>query len=55
MQVRGQKKEQKKLKANKQEVEIRQGMTAAALAAAMNKDFGEAALVGRRGHGGFGL
>ncbi|KAF6734251.1 Translation initiation factor IF-2, mitochondrial [Oryzias melastigma] len=38
-QVRGQKKEQKKLKANKQEVEIRQGMTAAALAAAMNKDF----------------
>ncbi|MED6243324.1 hypothetical protein ATANTOWER_018445, partial [Ataeniobius toweri] len=42
-QVKGQKKEQKKQNPNpkmdKQEVEIRQGMTAEALAAAMNKDF----------------
>ncbi|XP_047221234.1 translation initiation factor IF-2, mitochondrial isoform X2 [Girardinichthys multiradiatus] len=42
-QVKGQKKEQKKKNPNpkmdKQEVEIRQGMTAEALAAAMNKDF----------------
>lgn len=42
-QVKGQKKDQKnqkiKPKADKQEVEIRQGMTAAALAEAMNKDF----------------
>ncbi|PWA28194.1 hypothetical protein CCH79_00020513 [Gambusia affinis] len=38
-QVKGQRKEQKKLKVDKQEVEIRQGMTAAALAAAMNRDF----------------
>lgn len=41
VQVKGQRKEQKKLKVDKQEVEIRQGMTAAALAAAMNRDFGE--------------
>uniref|UniRef100_A0A669BTM8 Translation initiation factor IF-2, mitochondrial n=1 Tax=Oreochromis niloticus TaxID=8128 RepID=A0A669BTM8_ORENI len=43
MQVKGQKKDQKtqkvKPKVYKQEVEIRQGMTAAALAEAMNKDF----------------
>ncbi|KAK5608234.1 hypothetical protein CRENBAI_002212 [Crenichthys baileyi] len=42
-QVKGQRKEQKKQNPNpkmdKQEVEIRQGMTAEALAAAMNKDF----------------
>ncbi|XP_014865598.1 PREDICTED: translation initiation factor IF-2, mitochondrial isoform X1 [Poecilia mexicana] len=42
-QVKGQRKEQKKPnlkpKVDKQEVEIRQGMTAAALAAAMNRDF----------------
>uniref|UniRef100_A0A3P9MQN7 Translation initiation factor IF-2, mitochondrial n=1 Tax=Oryzias latipes TaxID=8090 RepID=A0A3P9MQN7_ORYLA len=38
-QVRKGQKEQKKPKVDKQEVEIRQGMTAAALAAAMNKDF----------------
>ncbi|XP_008303612.1 translation initiation factor IF-2, mitochondrial [Stegastes partitus] len=42
-QVRGQKQEHSnpkgKLKVDKQEVEIRQGMTAAALAEAMNKDF----------------
>lgn len=42
-QVKGQRKDQKnqnlKPKADKQEVEIRQGMTAAALAAAMNRDF----------------
>lgn len=30
-----------KAKLDKQEVEIRQGMTVAALAQAMNKDFGE--------------
>ncbi|TNN25073.1 hypothetical protein EYF80_064800 [Liparis tanakae] len=42
-QVKGQRKEQKKLKVkvDKQEVEIRQRMTVAALAAAMNKDFGK--------------
>ncbi|XP_072240092.1 translation initiation factor IF-2, mitochondrial [Leuresthes tenuis] len=42
-QVKGQRKDQKqqrvKPKVDKQEVEIRQGMTAAALATAMNKDF----------------
>uniref|UniRef100_A0A1A7XQG1 Translation initiation factor IF-2, mitochondrial n=2 Tax=Iconisemion striatum TaxID=60296 RepID=A0A1A7XQG1_9TELE len=42
-QVKGQRRDQKKQnvksKADKQEVEIRQGMTAAALSAAMNKDF----------------
>ncbi|XP_078127516.1 translation initiation factor IF-2, mitochondrial isoform X1 [Sander vitreus] len=40
-QVKGQRKDQKnqKVKADKQEVEIRQKMTVAALAAAMNKDF----------------
>lgn len=45
LQVRGQNKTQKvqkvKAKVDKQEVEIRQGMTVAALAEAMNKDFGE--------------
>lgn len=42
MQVKGQKKSQKeKPKTDKQEVEIRQRMTAAALAEAMNRDFGE--------------
>lgn len=44
-QVKGQSKTQKvqkaKAKLDKQEVEIRQGMTVAALAQAMNKDFGE--------------
>lgn len=40
-QVRGQKKDQKvRAKGDKQEVEIRQRMTAASLAEAMNKDFG---------------
>lgn len=43
-QVRGQKKDQKsqkvQAKVDKQEVEIRQRMTAASLAEAMNKDFG---------------
>lgn len=40
-QVRGQKKDQKvRAKVDKQEVEIRQRMTAASLAEAMNKDFG---------------
>ncbi|KAM4750692.1 translation initiation factor IF-2, mitochondrial isoform 1-T2 [Anableps anableps] len=38
-QVKGQKKQNLKPKVDKQEVEIRQGMTAAALAAAMNRDF----------------
>lgn len=45
LQVKGQRKDQKnqnlKPKVEKQEVEIRQGMTAAALAAAMNRDFGK--------------
>lgn len=44
-QVRGQKAEQKgqkvRAKVDKQEVEIRQRMTVAALAKAMNKDFGK--------------
>lgn len=44
-QVKGQSKTQKiqkaKAKQEKQEVEIKQGMTVAALAQAMNKDFGE--------------
>lgn len=44
-QVKGQSKTQKihkaKAKLEKQEVEIRQGMTVAALAQAMNRDFGE--------------
>lgn len=45
LQVKGQSKTQKvqkaKAKLDKMEVEIRQGMTVAALAQAMNKDFGE--------------
>lgn len=45
LQVKGQRTDQRKqkMKQNKQEVEveIRHGMTAAALAAAMNKDFGK--------------
>lgn len=39
-QVKGQKKPKVKANVDKQEVEIRQGMTVAALAEAMNKDFG---------------
>lgn len=45
LQVKGQRTDQRKQKVkrneNKQEVEIRHGMTAEALAAAMNKDFGK--------------
>lgn len=45
LQVKGQRKDQKhlkvKAKVDKQEVEIRQKMTVAALAEAMNKDFGK--------------
>ncbi len=42
LQVKGQKRDQKvKAKVDKQEVEIRQRMTVAALAEAMNKDFGK--------------
>lgn len=45
LQVKGQKKDQKnqkvKAKVDKQEVEIRQRMTVASLAEAMNKDFGK--------------
>lgn len=45
LQVKGQKKDPKnqkvKVKVDKQEVEIKQNMTVASLAGAMNKDFGE--------------
>lgn len=39
-QVRGQKSQKVRVKVDKQEVEIRQRMTVASLAEAMNKDFG---------------